>query len=205
MDPSVVLIGAGGAEYGCDHPAGIDDRAVVIDFRTAVDPGSRLLIPQSRVLQGFLQSLTTEVRGREPDLGEVDALCTALLTQVRDDHKAGPRWSACTLARVARLRLLAEHRYLETELDLVGEAAAIGLSRTRMVHDFGAVVGVTPHRFLLELRTTHAARLLVQTSVAVTDVCFESGFGSMTRFHAAFDRAFGMTPSSYRRRYRTRT
>jgi AraC-like DNA-binding protein len=66
------------------------------------------------------------------------------------------------------------------------------------VHVFRDVAGVTPHRYVVELRTSHAARLLRDTLVPVTDICFDSGFGSMPSFYAAFRAAYGMTPGAYR-------
>ena len=66
------------------------------------------------------------------------------------------------------------------------------------MHVFRDVVGVTPHRYVIELRAGHAARLLRGTAAPVTDVCFASGFGSVPSFHSAFRSAYGMTPSGYR-------
>ena len=60
---------------------------------------------------------------------------------------------------------------------------------------FREVVGTTPHRYLVERRVAHAARLLATGDIPVTDICFDSGFGSVARFQAAFRRAWGVTPS----------
>ena len=60
------------------------------------------------------------------------------------------------------------------------------------------VVGTTPHRYLVERRVAHAARLLVTTGVPVAEICFASGFGSVARFQSAFRRAWGITPTQYR-------
>ncbi len=70
-----------------------------------------------------------------------------------------------------------------------------------MIHMFREVTGITPHRYLLERRLTHAARLLGSTGAPIGEICFESGFGSMARFHEAFRRAFGTSPSAYRARH----
>lgn len=69
------------------------------------------------------------------------------------------------------------------------------------MHSFGELVGVTPQRYVVELRIAYAARLLVETRAPVTDVCFESGFGSVARFSAAFRAAFDVAPTTYRSRY----
>ncbi len=67
-----------------------------------------------------------------------------------------------------------------------------------MIHVFRDVTGSTPHRYLVERRIAHAARLLATGDTPVADVCFASGFGSVARFQAAFRRAWGMPPSLYR-------
>jgi len=106
-------------------------------------------------------------------------------------------WSMVRML-VGRLRAVADARYTDPGLDLVAAAADLGLSRTRLVHAFRELVGVTPHRYVVELRTAHAAHRLRETADPVTRICFDSGFGSVARFLVAFRRAFGTTPSDYR-------
>jgi AraC family transcriptional regulator len=100
---------------------------------------------------------------------------------------------------VARtLQVLLDHEYADPALDVVTAGSMLGLSRTRMIHVFGAVVGTTPHRYLVERRVARAALLLATSDLPVTDICFASGFGSVARFQTAFRRGWGMTPSQYR-------
>jgi AraC-like DNA-binding protein len=98
--------------------------------------------------------------------------------------------------------MLLDREFADSALDTVAAGALLGLSRTRMIHVFRDVVGTTPHRYLVELRVAHAAQLLAAGDVPVTDICFDSGFGSVARFQAAFRRAWGLTPSQYRTRCR---
>jgi AraC-like DNA-binding protein len=144
------------------------------------------------------RSLVAELRAGEPDRNEVDALSLVLLEKAREAPGSAFTPSGRFLATAHRLRARADARYREPDLDLVAEAVAHGMSRTRFIHVFRDVVGVTPHRYVLELRTSYAARLLLDTSMPVTDVCFDSGFGSMPSFHAAFRAAYGTTPSAFR-------
>jgi AraC-like DNA-binding protein len=94
--------------------------------------------------------------------------------------------------------MLLDREFADPALDTVAAGALLGLSRTRMIHVFRDVVGTTPHRYLVERRVAHAAQLLAAGDVPVTDICFDSGFGSVARFQAAFRRAWGLTPSQYR-------
>ena len=196
--PGAVLVSEGWAEHDCRHPGGLDDRMLCILYRGDVDPGPALLVPQVAALHSVRKSLVAELRAADPDGRQVEALSLVLLDMVREAPGGSPGSSERSRALVGRLRAEADARYREPGLDLVAEALALGISRTRFVHVFRDVVGVTPHRYVVELRVSHAARQLRGTSVAVTDICFDSGFGSMPSFYAAFRAAYGMPPGAYR-------
>ena len=167
-------------------------------YQGEVDPGPRLLVPQVPALHSLRRSLVAELRSADPDRGEVEALSLVLLEMVREAPRGMSRSGGRSWALACRLRAQADVRYRDPDLDLMAEALAAGMSRTRFIHVFRDVAGVTPHRYVIELRTSHAARLLLGTSMPVTDICFDSGFGSMPSFHTAFRAAYGMTPSAYR-------
>lgn len=198
LTPGTVLVAAAGAEHDCRHPYGTDDRMLCVVYRREVDPGPRLMVPQVAALHSVRRSLIAELRAADPDRAEVEALSLVLLEKVREAPGALRRPTGRSRDIAHRLRTQADARYREPDLDLVAEALATGMSRTRFIHVFRDLAGVTPHRYVIELRTSHAARLLLDTSMPVTDVCFDSGFGSMPSFYAAFRAAFGMTPSAFR-------
>jgi AraC family transcriptional regulator, melibiose operon regulatory protein len=52
--------------------------------------------------------------------------------------------------------------------------------------------------YLTRYRLAHAQRLLVTTSKPVAEVTREAGFGSTSRFYAAFKAAFGISPGKFR-------
>jgi AraC family transcriptional regulator len=197
LTPGGVLASPGEVEYECRHPDGVGDRMMCVLYQDDVDPGPALVVPQAAELRSLRRSLAAQLRLAAPDPGEVDALCLALLGVVREPP-GGARPGARARALAGRLRSAADARYREAGLDLVAQARDEGMSRTRFVHVFRDVVGVTPHRYVLELRVSHAARLLRETPVPVTDICFDSGFGSMPSFYTAFRAAYAMTPSAYR-------
>ena len=60
--------------------------------------------------------------------------------------------------------------------------------------------GMTVHEYLVLQRMNAARHLLTTTDRNVTDIAFESGFGSVSRFYDAFSSAHGCTPGEYRRR-----
>lgn len=52
---------------------------------------------------------------------------------------------------------------------------------------------------LTEIRLAHAATMLTTKSASIEEVCFQCGFPNLHALTAAFRKAYGMTPSEYRR------
>jgi AraC-like DNA-binding protein len=56
--------------------------------------------------------------------------------------------------------------------------------------------------FLVELRICHAKKLLIQKDeLAISDICFDSGFDNLSNFNRQFKLITSMTPKEYRRHY----
>lgn len=53
--------------------------------------------------------------------------------------------------------------------------------------------------FLNEYRITNACRLLAESSLSITDVCFDSGFNNFSHFNKTFKKVTGKSPSDYRK------
>ncbi len=54
-------------------------------------------------------------------------------------------------------------------------------------------------QFVNEIRVGHACRLLTKNDMSVTEVCYESGYQSVTNFNKFFRRITGKSPVEYRR------
>ena len=57
------------------------------------------------------------------------------------------------------------------------------------------MLGVTPHQYLVRSRLRHAARLLADDGISVTDVAYDVGFGDLSNFVRTFHRAAGVSPT----------
>ena len=63
---------------------------------------------------------------------------------------------------------------------------------------FRTVLGVTPHQYLVRSRLRHAARLLAEEDVSITDIAYDVGFGDLSNFVRTFHRAAGVSPGAFR-------
>jgi AraC family transcriptional regulator of adaptative response / DNA-3-methyladenine glycosylase II len=98
-------------------------------------------------------------------------------------------------------------------LRLIGEGALDGDGVERLADRLGVTarhlrrlflqhLGATPLDVALTRRVHFAKKLLDETSLAVSQVAFASGFGSLRRFNGQIRRTYARTPTELRRRVR---
>lgn len=104
-----------------------------------------------------------------------------------------------TNRRMLRARDAMDHAYAEV-LDIPALARIAVVSEAHFIRTFRTVFGETPHRYLQRRRIERAMFLLRTTDRPVTDICFETGFGSLGTFSRTFAGIVGEPPTAYRRR-----
>lgn len=89
--------------------------------------------------------------------------------------------------------------HYKEELTLEEIASVANLSVTSFCRYFKTVTKKTFHDFLIEIRISHAQRMLVEDKTITTEtVCFECGFNNRSNFFAHFKRITGLTPHEYK-------
>ncbi len=83
---------------------------------------------------------------------------------------------------------------------LAAAARQVDLSPFHFLRLFSAVLGVTPHQYLVRARLRHAARLLADRDRgrSIAQVAFRVGFGDLSNFVRTFHRAAGVSPRAFR-------
>jgi len=84
------------------------------------------------------------------------------------------------------------------EQNLESLALRLGITDRHLRRAFGAEYGVAPVEFAQTQRLLLAKRLLTDTALPVTEIAFASGFKSVRRFNALFQRRYRMQPSRLR-------
>jgi AraC-like DNA-binding protein len=67
---------------------------------------------------------------------------------------------------------------------------------------FKKTFGITLSDYLADNRISHAQRMLAATHARITDIAYESGYNSISRFNASFKKSCGCTPRQYRKNHR---
>ena len=104
----------------------------------------------------------------------------------------------------ARLAPLLDHlrERLAEEHSLSGMASRAGMSVRTFLRRFQALTGTTPGDWLLTERLSRARDLLESSNLPVEEVATLTGFGSAATLRHHFRRRLGLSPVSYRERFR---
>lgn len=87
---------------------------------------------------------------------------------------------------------------LSEPLSLEEMAEIASLSPFHFNRTFRSIIGIPPGEFLAVLRMDAAKRLVLTTSLSVTDVCFELGYASLGTFATRFKELIGLSPLQLR-------
>ncbi len=135
------------------------------------------------LVQGALELLLVELARRQRRSAE----------QARADTRPLPGHPSI------RRAILYIERHFRDAISLADVAAYAGLSPGHFSESFRAHVGATFQSFLQGLRLRFAASLLAATTLPITEICYASGFNTVSHFEKAFKLRFGASPREYRR------
>ncbi|HLK90473.1 MAG TPA: AraC family transcriptional regulator [Polyangia bacterium] len=159
-----------------------------------VTPGAPLAVRMMRLVRGAFEK---DFRDRqEVELALFDFLFAyERLAQELSD----PEGERERLLGSLRARVLATPRR-PPSVDEV--AAEHGMSRSHFSHHFRRCAGLTPARFMTEVRIQEAARGLLATSRPLKEIAGEWGFANANHFGKVFRRFLHASPAAYRRSLR---
>ena len=202
-----VLVGHPGDEYMCTHEHVCGDECLSFSFEPelvetigddtgawhagAVPPLSELMV------LGELAQASADGRS-DIGLDEVGCLLAHRFVEVVAGQQRKPvKVTARDRRRAVDTAVWIETRS-ERSIDLNDAAAQAGVSPFHFLRLFAAVLGVTPHQYLVRLRLRHAARLLTDDDRDVTDIAYDVGFNDLSNFVRSFHRAAGASPLKFR-------
>jgi AraC family transcriptional regulator len=212
LAPGALLLGNSFHCFECSHDHGVGDRCLSFRFApefleavgAAVPGARRISFPGPRLPPN--QASLTVVAAAEiaRDDGDADAFEEVALRLAGVAMGAFAKSGAGAPATSGRdeKRIGAALRHIEARADeplsLSDLAHLAAMSPYHFLRTFRAVVGMTPHQYILHTRLKRAAVRLRRSSVSISAIAFASGFGDLSTFNRRFARIMGMSPSAYR-------
>jgi AraC-like DNA-binding protein len=202
-----ILVGHPGDEYICthDHVCGDECLSFFLDPELVEAIGDRTEVwrvgvapplPELMVLGELAQAAAS---GRS-DIGldEVGQWFASRFVEVVSGRSREPAPAKARDRRRAVETALWIDANSHREINLEDAAAEAGISPFHFLRLFSSVLGVTPHQYLVRSRLRHAARLLTDHDIPITDIAYDVGFGDLSNFVRTFHRAAGVSPRRFR-------
>ena len=212
LAPGALLLGNDRHCFECGHEDGAGDRCLSFQFTpeflqgvVAAVPGARRLaftVPRLPPHPALLPIVAAAEAAREDgDTAEFEELAVRLAGAVSAALAETKRSSRAPSRRDEKRIAAALHR-IEAQADeplaLSDLAGAAAMSPYHFLRTFRAVVGMTPHQYVLHTRMHRAAVRLRRTSDSISAIAYTAGFGDLSTFNRRFQRIVGLSPSVYR-------
>ena len=81
-------------------------------------------------------------------------------------------------------------------------AQMAGMSAVAFSRFFKARTGMSLSDYILDVRTGHACKLLIETNSPVAEICFECGFNNLSNFNRIFKKKKNCSPKEFREQLR---
>jgi AraC-like DNA-binding protein len=202
-----ILVGYPGDEFICthDHVCGDECLSFFLEPELVEAIGDRVEawrvgaappLPELMVL-GELAQAAADGRS-DIGLDEVGQLFASRFVEVVSGRTHTPGSASARDRRRAVEAALWIEAHSHQAIDLEAAAAHAEISPFHFLRLFAGVLGVTPHQYLVRSRLRHAARLLAEDGVSITDVAYDVGFGDLSNFVRTFHRAARVSPRRFR-------
>ena len=212
LAPGALLLGNHRRCFECGHEHGVGDRCLSFHFTpgfletvVAGVPGARhvaFAAPSLPPLPALLPIIAAGEAARDDRDGaaleeltlQIAASVSAVLASAKTVASAPSPRDAKRVTAALRLIEAQAHEPLSLA-DLARQAA---MSPYHFLRTFRAVVGMTPHQFLLRTRLHRAAVRLRQSNEDVSAIALDAGFNDLSTFNRRFRQLMGQSPSLYR-------
>jgi AraC-like DNA-binding protein len=156
---------------------------------------------ESSILPVLLHEVVRDQPGQQVVLDRMlDVLVIDALRAWFDGPESQPpAWYSAASDPVVGQALRLVHDQPEHPWTIAGLARSCGVSRAGLARRFSAVVGEPPMSYVAGWRLALAADLLCDPATTIGSVAHRVGYGSPFTFSTAFKRAYGQSPSEYRR------
>jgi transcriptional regulator GlxA family with amidase domain len=175
VDPEPIFVQDGNVYTSAGVTAGMDLALALVED----DLGRDIALAVARRLVLFLR--------RPGNQAQFSAQLSAQLAQ-RDDVREVQRW-------------IADHP--ESDLSVAALASRAQMSERSFARWFAHEVGVTPGRYVEQVRIEAARRILEESDDSIALIARSCGFGTEETMRRSFLRSLRVGPTEYRRRFRS--
>jgi AraC-like DNA-binding protein len=102
--------------------------------------------------------------------------------------------------RILKVKNYIDGHYKD-EMSLEQLAELVGMTPTAFSRYFKQRTGKNLSEYIVDIRLGHAARRLVDTTDSVSEICWTTGFNTLSNFNRLFRKRKGCSPTEFREKY----
>ncbi|MCK9413548.1 MAG: AraC family transcriptional regulator [Prolixibacteraceae bacterium] len=87
------------------------------------------------------------------------------------------------------------------DIDMDEIAALVNLNQSSFCRYFKSKTHKTCSQFLNEIRIAHACKLLINSNMSISEICYETGYNNISHFNRQFKLITSLTASGYAKKY----
>lgn len=91
--------------------------------------------------------------------------------------------------------------HYKDDMSLEQLSALVGMAPTAFSRYFKLRTGKNLSEYIVDIRLGHAARRLVDTTDSVSEICWTTGFNTLSNFNRLFRKRKGCSPTEFREKY----
>ena len=145
----------------------------------------------------LIREITLLNEKEEKDILILNGKLLMLLSIIIGDSKCEQRGGVINRELMHRAKKYIENSFRE-HISTTDIAKSIDLSESRLRVLFAAVYGVSPHKYLTDVRISAAKEMLWKNAIPLAEIAEKCGFGSQQYFNDTFKKTVGISPGRYR-------
>jgi AraC family transcriptional regulator len=169
-------------------------------------PSAAAGLPLHHLAKSLANLLETARRELDSDreAAKASLVAASSILQLEIERSSGVNGSkpgALAGWQIARVRAFIEEN-LHSNIDARDLSAIAKLSRAHFSRSFKKAFGEPPHAYVVKRRLERACHLMVTTSESLSEIALRAGFSDQSHLCKPFRRAFGQSPSIWRRHHK---
>ena len=196
------FLGENSSQYWFVHFTGTQVRNILKHYNIPLD-GYVLHTGISYEYEDLFKKMRDELVECSPEYEEMLALLfrELLITINRRMHEGAPRIAGFTQDEVTYAKNYFREHYNE-DINIERYAASRNMSTSWFNKCFRSITGVSPMKFVLDVRMRNAQILLETTDEAISEIALLVGYDNPMYFSRVFRKEKGLSPLKYRKAYR---
>ncbi len=196
---------------------------VVVHFCENFWGSSFINLPENKSLKQILEKAQRGIQVQDKSRRQIGELIESILISEGPKRIISLMEALLAMENCANNSVLSSigfrHNFEETENDRINAIYNYSLAnfkRKIQMEEMAAVANISPNsfcryfksrtrktytQFISEIRVGHACKLLIEDSMNVKQICYESGFHNFASFHKHFKMITGKSPLTYQKSY----